>query len=379
MLDLETAEEVYSTLTSAWDTQVGAHAQWGDTDDALYFNRLDSADWSPYGVKVDFIARREDRLDTTVYMVSPDGSAALSPCLRRIGITQPGYGVVVPTDRIKTNRGASAEDGLYSTDTASGRSRLLISFADLISQAGIRQGQSHSSGAFYGFHTKWNPQGDRVMFIVRFAPDSARVGKTENYLFTLAPDGRDVALALGPDEWEGGHHPNWCPDGRSIVMNLIFPRPAGWRMSSSTLAGRIARRLGFRYFPRARRLSFVRIDHRGRETRILAPSSVGSGHPTVDPSGKLLITDAYPSEEVAFEDGTVPIRAIDIAADVETCLLRVNTRPQFVGRNNEYRIDPHPAWDRSGKIITFNGSKDGCRSVFLADLSPFIDNLQSDS
>ncbi|TFV58189.1 hypothetical protein E4P42_12525 [Mycobacterium sp. PS03-16] len=378
MLDLETAEEVYSTLTSAWDTQVGAHAQWGDQDDALYFNRLDP-DWVPYGVKVDITERREDRLEHTVYMVSPDGRAALSPCLRRIGIAQPGYGVLVPTNLIKRNRGASAEDGLYSTDTASGRSRLLISFADLMSNVGLKRRERDLSGGFYGFHTKWNPQGDRVMFIVRFAPDSGRVGKTENFLFTLAPDGRDVALALGPDEWEGGHHPNWCPDGRSIVMNLIHPRPASWRMSTSTLASRIARRIGLRYFPRARRLSFVSIDHRGEHKRIIAPSSVGSGHPTIDPSAKLLISDAYPSEEVAFKDGTVPIRGIDIASEVETCMLRVDTRPRYVGRNNEYRIDPHPAWDRSGNFITFNGSMNGCRSVFLADLSPIIDKLGSDS
>lgn len=377
VLDLETAEEVYSTVTSAWDTQVGAHAQWGDSDAALYFNRLDTADWTPYGVKVDIFSRSEDRLANTVYMVSPDGSTALSPCLRRIGITQPGYGVVVPTDLIKRNRGASVDDGLYSTDTQSGRSQLLASFADLLGQTGLQQTRANSSGAFYGFHVKWNPQGDRVMFVMRFAHDSAGVGKTDNYLFTLSPDGRDVALALGPDEWEGGHHPNWCPDGRSIVMNLIYPRPADWRVRSSALASRIARRLGFRYFPRSRRLSLVQMDHRGDDFRILAPSSVGSGHPTVDPSGKLLITDAYPSEEVAFADGTVPIRGIDIDADVETCLLRVNTRPRFAGSKNEWRIDPHPAWDRSGQLITFNGSKDGCRSVYVADLSSIVNDIGS--
>ena len=38
----------------------------------------------------------------------------------------------------------------------------------------------------------------------------------------------------------------------------------------------------------------------------------------------------------------------------------------------EFRIDAHPAWDRSGRYVIFNGFQNGTRNVFMADVS---DNL----
>ncbi|KMO80466.1 TolB family protein [Mycolicibacterium obuense] len=373
VVDLHTGDEVYSTTTAAWDTQVGAHAQWGKSDECVYFNKMDTESWIPYGVKVDIFKRIEQRLAFTVYMISPDGSRALSPCLRRIGIAQPGYGVMAPAEKIPRNDGASMEDGLFVVDTETGHARLLISFKDLLSRAGCVA--RPEPGGYYGFHVKWSPSGDRIMFIVRFKPESAGVGKTQNYLFTLNADGSDPVLALSPEAWEGGHHPNWCPDGRSIVMNLIHPRASSWRLRGANLATRIARKLGVRLFMNSRRLSFVKIDERGRKIDVAAPGIVGSGHPSIDPSSRLLVSDSYPSEEPAFGDGTVPIRGINLSTGEETCLIRIDTRPRYNGTNSEYRIDPHPAWELAGTRITFNGSVHGCRSVFVADLADLLSTL----
>ena len=33
------------------------------------------------------------------------------------------------------------------------------------------------------------------------------------------------------------------------------------------------------------------------------------------------------------------------------------------------RSDPHPAWDRTGRYVTFNGFVGGTRRVFIADLA----------
>lgn len=375
VLELSTAREIYSTFTAAWDTQVGAHVQWGASDEQLFFNRMDTAHWQPYGVKVDIQTNAEVRLEHSIYMISPDGLRSLSPCLKRIGLSQPGYGVITPADSVTRNVGISADDGLYSVDTSTGRSDLLISIAELFDSARLTHLIRHLRGSLYGFHVKWNSTGDRVMFIVRFVPDSERANTTKSYLFTLNPNGGDVALALTPEQWEGGHHPNWCPDGRSVVMNLIYPRPADWRISAFRIVSLLTRKLGIKYFPRARRLSFVLFDGYGGNFRHAAQGVTGSGHPTIDPSGRLLISDAYLNEEVAFEDGIVPIRGVDLATGTESYLMRVNTEPKFTGSRNEYRIDPHPAWDRSGRYVTINASVNGCRSVFIVDLADVLERL----
>lgn len=366
---LASGDEIYRSKTAAWDTQVGAHVQWGADDDALFFNRMDTSSWTPYGVRVDIFSGNETRLSHTVYMVSPDGRYSASPCLRRIGLTQPGYGVIIPHDAVPRNHGASATDGLYLTDNETGESVILISFRDLLAKAGVEQA---GDGAYYGFHVKWSPCGSRIMFIVRLVPSREKVGRTMNYLFVVSRDGKGVALVLGPESWEGGHHPNWCPDGKSIVMNLIHPRAGSFLMSLSHFASRVMRKLGVRYYPRARRLSFVEIDACDGGIRVLAPGRIGSGHPTVDPKGKVLVTDCYPSEAMASRDGTVPIRAIRLESGTERCLFRMFTRPRFNGPNNEYRIDPHPAWTRDGAHLVLNGSSGGCRAVFIADVKEAI-------
>lgn len=38
----------------------------------------------------------------------------------------------------------------------------------------------------------------------------------------------------------------------------------------------------------------------------------------------------------------------------------------------ELRVDPHPAWDRTGRFVTFNGFVGGTRNVFVADVSSLL-------
>jgi hypothetical protein len=53
VVDLHTGEERTVAETRGWDTQVGAHVQWGADDTQLYFNDVDMQTWRPYGVRVD--------------------------------------------------------------------------------------------------------------------------------------------------------------------------------------------------------------------------------------------------------------------------------------------------------------------------------------
>jgi hypothetical protein len=84
-----------------------------------------------------------------------------------------------------------------------------------------------------------------------------------------------------------------------------------------------------------------------------------------------VLTDAYPREPVAYGDGSVPIRLIDLDAREETTLVRVPT-PLVVGPNEALRVDPHPAWDRSYQLIAFNAFLDGTRRVCVADLGSLV-------
>jgi Tol biopolymer transport system component len=163
-------------------------------------------------------------------------------------------------------------------------------------------------------------------------------GSRRRAVITMNTDGTNIRTAVTNDQWSrGGHHINWCPDGNHVSMNLNI---------DADLA-----------------LELITVNFDGSDLRqVFKP---GSGHPSFHPGGRYIITDAYPYEPLAFGDGTVPIRLIDTQTGSCTNIVRVYVS----STKNEFRIDAHPAWDRSGRYVVFNGFEGNTRKVYIADLS----------
>lgn len=281
-------------------------------------------------------------MEGTIYMVSPDGSSALSPELRRTALTQGGYGVRVPACRIPLYSGAPRQDGVWITETETGRRKLLVSLEEII---GCIEDQidpcRKEEGDFSCFHLKWNPQGTRIMAVIRWKPWGGV--KSRIFLVTLQPDGTDIRLILPPSTWGPlrGHHPNWCPDGKSIIMNLaVKGNEAGLR--------------------------FVRIADYSGEISCLDEDIPGSGHPTLYPGDRGILADRYQYES-EYDDGTTVLRWIDLKERTDTEALRIHALPSYEGPLKERRVDLHPAWDRGYRYVVFNGMDRGRRGVFIAD------------
>jgi hypothetical protein len=328
LVDMETGSHTLVAESRGWDTQLGAQVQWGADDTQLFFNDMDTDAWRPFGVRFNPLTRERRELDGTVYMVSFDGTRAISPCLLRTGLTQAGYGVLAPEEHVPLNHGAAADDGVYVTDTQTGECRMLVSYAD-IAEAVLDQARFRDGDLLV---LRWKPRQDGRMLV---------------NLITMRPDGRQIAVAIPDTEWsaKGGHHPNWHPDGEHVTMNL--------KLDGQTM-----------------RLVQAHAD--GRDLRTMDDDIVGSGHPAVHPDGRHVITDSYPHEPLAFGDGTTPIRWLDLEDGTATNLVRIQTVPNYSGPKKERRVDPHPAWDRSWRWVVFNGCPDGRRSVFLADMSAWL-------
>jgi hypothetical protein len=350
VVDLETGELRTVAETRGWDVQLGAQLQWGADDRTLLYNDLETRDWMPHGVRLDPQTGEHRRLAGTVYSVSPDGRWTASPCLRRMAVTQRGYGVVVPRDHIPEYRGAPAEDGIWITDLASGDTRLLVSLAQIVDAVQPPLEAARRRGDFFGFHVKWNPQGTRLMLALRWLPRSWLPWKRKRrhgakHVITMDADGHDVRLAVSPARWGRGHHPNWCPDGEHVLMNLDTQGTG---------------------------LRFARVSRDGSTCETLVPGAPGSGHPTLHPDGRHLLTDAYVDEPLAFGDGTAPLRMVNVATGHETQLARIRIQPLAEKATGALRVDPHPAWDRSYTRIAFNACPDGRRRVFVADLRELL-------
>jgi len=338
----------------AGSRSLGANINWGASDHELFFNDVDITDWRPFAWKLDPFTDARQRLAGTVYHVSPDGRWLVSANLANMRRTQPGYGVRVPDHVPPRNVGPVDDDGLYITDTLTGKSRLMVSIRDLLTQADppVRMDQPDRQ-EIYAFHGKFNPQGDRLMLSLRWflAQDTPQWDMFSinfdavRYAWVTMPfDGGPKHCAVGPEQWEkGGHHATWFPDGRRISMNLSIDRGC---------------------------LRFVQVNADGSGLRKMGDNLVGSGHPTMHPDGRHLLADAYVWEEVAFGDGTIPLRWIDLSTESEKTLVRINTESHAA--DAVLRVDAHPAWDRTWRYVTFNAFVDGTRRVFIADMESLI-------
>jgi hypothetical protein len=344
VIDLKdrTIQTVYTT--SAFGMQTGAQVQWGKTDRFLYFNdKSDSAGGHAVAIRLDWQSGKAEELEGPIYHMAPDESAIISFNLDLINHVQDGYGCVVqPRNKLKLPAGAAKDQGLWRTDLKTGKKKLLVSLADLYEA--LPEKDLYKGLAFYLFHSKYNPQGTRIMQVVRARDPESEEGKYQwGILTTFDADGSNIRVAITPQFWKrGGHHPNWHPDGERLLMNLT-PED---------------------------KLRFCLFLYNGADLRVLGKDVPGSGHPAYEKTGRYICTDSYPREPVAGPGQEVPIRLFDTAQQkdhkVTTIFTLGSVNPSVL------RLDPHPAWSRDGRKVCFNGAPEGRRQIFIGDFSNLL-------
>lgn len=349
LIDLkdQTITELYSTR--GWGFQLGANIQWGASDRYLYFN--DRVEGQVVAIRLDLETGKSEPLAGPMYHIAPDESSIIGFPLDLINATQGGYGAAIdPQSQRKLGMGAAEHEGIWRTDLKTNQKTLLLSLADAYAILPQSDKRKFEKGTFYFFHSKFSPNGDRILQVFRcLLPESMtnRDGTAERVnptLLTFAPDGSDIKIAVANEVWgKGGNHPNWHPDGQHILMNLKLDHN----------------------------------DHRlcsflpdGSDFTVLSDTIYGSGHPSFHISGRYIIADSYPQEQFSARSGEVPIRLIDLERQTEEniCFVFTNGRP----RPGVLRVDPHVVWSRDFTQACFNGAAEGRRQLYLADLSEVV-------
>jgi len=318
--------------TSAWGFQTAAHQMWGGTDKHLYFN--DKRDGRPVGVRLDVETGEATYFEGTIWQISPDETCAISPCLIRCNLTQKGYSLSVsPEEQLTNTEQASPDDGLYRIDLESGRKSLLVGLAD-VWEAIPNKGELKDAN-LYAFHMKFNPQGDRILLVVRALP---REGKYHPMLLTCRSDGSALGVILPSNKWTGGH-PIWHPNGQKVLMNL--------RVEDQ--------------------MRFCLIDADTGEIEVLITEPPGGGHPSISADERFLVTDTFhfPAEDKKTRAAT--IRLVDLEAKTWRDLCTAES--PFDPEEFTLRIDAHPAWDPQCRRICFQAAPKGKRQIFVVDPS----------
>ncbi len=356
-LQEQTIRTVYKT--KVWGYQLGANLHWGETDRYLYTNDLFDGQFAVC-VQLDLETGETRAFDGPAYDFDASRKTAIGAHMEFMNNSQYAYSTPSPDpDNMvfeQLPKGASATDGLWQTSINHNSSSLLLSLSDTAQH--ISGSELDEGAAYYFFHTKYSPEADKIMLVVRYPVLKGVVDGVPKYqrnptLLACDRNGKNVRELISREQWSmGGHHPNWHSNNKQLVMNLT-PKWMG-----------------------VDEIRFCTIDYDSGEVKLLAEDIKGSGHPSIDGSGKYLLSDCYPFESMAVGNGEIPIRLIDLRSQTEESICTIFTDMETKYDVARYwgpsKLDAHPVWSRDYKQVCFNGAPNGNRQVFIADLSTII-------
>jgi len=315
----------------AWNWQQGCMLQWlpGSADEVLWNDR-DGERFVCHVLNVQSGKKRT--LPHPVYALSPDGKWAIATDFRRLNDCRPGYGYAGISDPHKDTL-VPGDAGIWRVDLQTGRSSLLLSFADV---ARVPQPGGFSAGAKHWFnHLLVAPEtGRRFTFLHRWR--GAQEGKSwKTRMFTANADGSELHLLI--------------PNGR--VSHFI------WRDPTHILAY-----AGLADDPKAWR--FQLIEDRSSRVEIIEGMLERDGHCSYLPGNKWILCDSYPDA-----DRKQNLYLLQVETHRRHPLSRFDSPKVYSG---EWRCDLHPRFSPDGKKVTIDSPHEGGRQVYLVDISEIV-------
>lgn len=334
IIDLHEQKMMAVYNTCGWGTQLGANVQWGATDDTLYCNNVVNGVAS--GIEINLASLKARILEGPIYGLNPECTHSYAPNIELVNASQTGYGVPEPFfGKPRLAKDGEMNEGIWRTDLRTGTKDLFIRTRAIISA--IPHQEELSDGTYYIYNVKVNASGTKLLVVLFTKGATGRMGWPMQ-LVTCNLDGSGIELPVPDSLWRlGGHHANWHPDSHHIVMNLR---------------------------PDRKNMGFYTFGYDGSDLTRVAVDRKGGGHPSIERTGRYLMTDAYVSEGLANKKGEVPVRLIDLRTGVESAIEYIYTNNVTGGR----RVDPHPVWTHRHGTVCFNGISDGKRQVFLGHL-----------
>lgn len=311
----------------AWNWQQGAMLQWiPGSKEEVAWNDVEDGHFVAHVKNVKTGKTRT--LPAPFYALSPDGKEAVAPDFRRLNDCRPGYGYAGIPDPNR-DRLAPEDAGIWRIDMRSGKSKLIISFAEA---QRIPYPGGYSEGAKHWFnHLLHNTSGSRFIFLHRWR--GAKEGKTgfSTRMFTANRDGKDLYIL----------------DPHGQTSHFI------WRDPQHVLA--------WAWHP-SQKMKFYLYKDKSEEVQAVGPDVMTvNGHCTYLPGGKYILNDTYPDKE-----RNQNVYLYEIATGKRVLLGSFHSPKEYTG---EWRCDTHPRYSPDGRKVVIDSPHGGNgRQMYLIDL-----------
>lgn len=323
--------------TLAWNWHQGCKLQWrGEARELVFNDHLD-------GINVARVVPVErpaagSIIPGAIASVSPSGEWAVGYSFERVEKYMPGYGYLHNTNRIDLEHEVPVEDGIYLSNLLKGTYDLLIPIRELREMVP----EPSMEGAHHYFsHAIFSPSSKRFVFLHRWVKGDV----TKRWSRIVTSDLQGNSIRIYPTK-DMASHLGWRNDSELFVY---------CRLKDG----------------RDRYVLFD--DDDPNEFEVVGEGSFNSdGHPAWSPDGRFFVTDTYPDrfrlQYLALYDSVLKKR-YDLA--------RLRTFRKFATVNpyKHWACDLHPRWDRSGRVLCFDSTYSGHRSLCTIDFGRSVCDL----
>ncbi len=272
---------------------------------------------------LDVHTKEKNTLPKPVYAISQDGKWAIGADFARIQNMRPGYGYKGVEDPYKSKM-APEKSGIYKIDLASGKSKQIISLAELA--AIPYQGKSLESKWHYVNHLLVSPDSERFIFLHRWREnnDGNPGSGFRTRMFTADKNGDDLYI-LDPSGYTS--HFIWRdPQHVAMWTKPVGKESAFWLMKDKT----------------------DEISQLGKGLMTV------NGHNTYLPytNNEWILNDTYPQgdtrEQIPYVYHVPSHRKIELD--------RFHLPVAYKG---EWRCDTHPRFSRNGRMVCIDSPHEG--------------------
>lgn len=317
--------------------------------------------WNTHGEEGGFVSKiyniktKQTRtLPKPIYTLSPDGSFALGVDFDRLQYFRPGYGYPTKVAKQQWEK-APSNQGIYKIDLQTGKSQLIISYAQIAKLP--RQQGSVATYHHWFNHLLINPSGTRFIFLNRSRPVGAPAEMTQ-------------FLKDNPDYRKGrfsGHYVTRAITADLDGQNLFPLNDSGqfshfiWKGDGTICAWAIpdgGDRPGFFDFQ----------DQSKSYQQVGAGIMTRNGHNTFVPhtNYEWILNDTYPVGMGRLQE----LYLYHIPTQRKIMLGKFHEPRAYKG---EWRCDLHPRSSQDGRFVIFDSTHSGKgRQTYMIDISEIV-------